>query len=461
MNKINAIPFGLILTTALAAHGAVQALESTPEQRAALGMTVYSNGVALIRDERTVELEPGPLALHFAGISELLVPESVNLNSDGAFTITELSYRTPSLSRERLLQERLGEEILLLRDNAATGDEERRRGRLLSVTGSAPLVDFGDHIEAVDAASGWRIAFEEASERLAGQPLLMAQGKTEARGPHSFELTYLSNGLRWQADYVIALAARGDRADLTGWLSVSNETQTDFVDTALQFAVGAPKLGGLQPYLAAASRADAEFSRESVAGYRLYSLNRAATLWSGERRQFLWAQQADTLAMQRYLTRGYALGRPQEPQPMTVELEVVLDGANKALPPGTARVYSPDASGRMQFLGADHVVDTAPGEPLRLRPGAVADVRATRSLTRFEQEEDAFRVSWRVVLRNDTAEAVEVVLEEDMGGAWEMVSSSLPHREAAATVASWTITVPAGSETALNYEALIKQPRRD
>ena len=52
------------------------------------------------------------------------------------------------------------------------------------------------------------------------------------------ELTYLSGGLSWQADYVAELAADDASLDLNGWVTLTNRSGTAYRNAKLQLMAG-------------------------------------------------------------------------------------------------------------------------------------------------------------------------------------------------------------------------------
>src|SRR5690606_31982492 len=60
--------------------------------------------------------------------------------------------------------------------------------------------------------------------------------ETEAR--LDAELSYVTGGLSWEAAYNVVAPEQGDSVDLTGWVTVDNQSGKTFADAALQLIAG-------------------------------------------------------------------------------------------------------------------------------------------------------------------------------------------------------------------------------
>ncbi len=60
----------------------------------------------------------------------------------------------------------------------------------------------------------------------------------EQAGEHDTAVTYLTNGLSWQADYVLLLNEDSTAFDLNGWVTLDNRSGASYEDAMLKLVAG-------------------------------------------------------------------------------------------------------------------------------------------------------------------------------------------------------------------------------
>ncbi|PZP18181.1 MAG: DUF4139 domain-containing protein, partial [Sphingomonas hengshuiensis] len=184
--------------------GLAQSAPEAASERSAQGnvaITIYSNGVALVQDERQLSLPVGISRQEFADVSSLIRPETVRL-SGGDVGIVEQNYDYDLLSPNALIQKAVGQTVTLLRTNPATGAETRERAQVLAVNGGVVL-KIGDRIEVLrDDGLPVRVVFDSIPPNLRARPTLSITLDSKRNGTRPLTLSYLTNGLGWRADYV-------------------------------------------------------------------------------------------------------------------------------------------------------------------------------------------------------------------------------------------------------------------
>jgi hypothetical protein len=129
------------------------------------------------------------------------------------------------------------------------------------------------------------------------------------------------------------------------------------------------------------------------------------------------------------------------------------------LPSGTARIYEPDAEGRLQLVGEASTDHTAAGEELRLNAGTAFDITARRVQTSYTTSQEGRGANprtvavadYRVTLSNAKDEAATVVVEERRAGEWRIEQSSVPAEKVSSTITRFRVNVPARGEAELTY----------
>ena len=65
-----------------------------------------------------------------------------------------------------------------------------------------------------------------------------AKLNNKAASTQTVELSYLTGGLGWKADYVAELSPKEDSIDLSGWVTLTNTSGTSYHNAKLQLVAG-------------------------------------------------------------------------------------------------------------------------------------------------------------------------------------------------------------------------------
>jgi hypothetical protein len=358
--------------------------------------------------------------------------------------------------------------VRVYRYHEATGKEQASDAELLSVAERPVLRLNGE----VTYDFGGRFAFPEVPDNLIAKPTLM--WLLESRAPkESVEVTYLAQNLNWNADYVVVLDAKETRADITGWVTLVNQSGTGYENAELKLVAGdvqrvqPPPMARLHKReLGAASAPAPAFREEGLFEYHLYTLQRPTTVLSNEQKQvtLLEAKGAGVTKKllffgQQYWFRGN-YGQVLSNQKVGVYLDLQnseKNGLGMPLPKGTLRVYKADKSGAQQFVGEDSIDHTPRDERVRVKLGEAFDVVGDRKQMRWSALGDcSYESSWEIELRNHKDAEVLVEDYEPVGGDWTIVSSSHPAERKDAQTFVFNVKVPARGKTKIAYTVRVR-----
>lgn len=448
-------------------------ITTTPADQQAISLGIYNNNLALIKDTRRVRLMRDANALAWRGVSAQLRPETAQLRSlsGGSLRVQEQYFDFDLLSPEKLLEAYLGKEIWVIRTHPATGVETRDVATVLSTHGGVVL-KFADRVET--GVPG-RLAFASVPDSLRDTPTLVASLVNAPAGEHTLELSYLSGGLSWQADYVAELNAREDRIDLNGWATLTNQSGAAYPDAKLQLIAGdvnvqSTPMAPQRRDMAMAKMAEASHTRSEPAfDYHVYTLPRPVTLAANQTRLLALISAPGVPVKKEYVLLGeshyYSGPYPETGQKIKagvfVELQNKGDGLGMPLPKGVIRVYKKDAQGNAQFIGEDRIDHTPKNATIRLKLGDAFDITADKKQTDFQKLSSTGRnttieTAYQIVLNNAKKEPVTVTVREPLPGDWTMVSESVAHKRVASQHAEWKVNIPAEGSTTLNYRVRIK-----
>jgi hypothetical protein len=447
----------------------VRDVTSSASDREAVAVTVYNDDLALVKERRKVDLPKGLTRLSLREVAAQLRPETALLRaaSGQPLSLIEQNFDFDLLTPQKLLEKYVGREVTVIRPHPTTDGERREKATVLAA-GQGTVLRFADRIET--GVPG-RLAFDSVPPNLRDRPTLSVL-LDAAGGKQAVELSYLTGGLSWKADYVANLSADGKQLDLNGWVTLTNRSGAGFDNATLQLVAGtvnrvrppAPQMAYAMP--ASAPRAKSmEATQEALMDYHLYSFERPTSIADNQTKQLALLSASAVPVGREYLLAGNdwyyrdrynQIGQKLKPA-VFLEFENKGGQLGKPLPAGIVRVYARDSKGAAQFVGEDRIAHTAKNEKLKLRLGEAFDITAERKQTHYRKIADnVSESSWRIELRNAKDEAVTVKVQEPMPGDWEMVQESQKHTKESARVASWNVAIPTGGTTVLEYAVRVK-----
>ncbi len=463
---------GLLAATLAHAADPAKDVGSTAADREAVAVTVYNDDLALVKERRRVDLPAGLARLSLRDVAAQMRPETALLRaaSGPPLTLVEQNFDFDLLTPQKLLEKYVGRQVTVIRPHP-TSDAERRETATVLAAGQGTVLRFADRIET--GVPG-RLAFDSVPANLRDRPTLSVLLEA-AGGKQAVELSYLTGGLAWKADYVANLSIDGKSLDLNGWVTLTNRSGAGFDDATLQLVAGTVNRirqadMRVMAMAAPAARAkSAEATQEALMDYHLYSFERPTSIADNQTKQLALLSAAAVPVRREYLLAGNEyyyrdrqaqqfgqIGQKLKPA-VFLEFENKGGQLGKPLPAGIVRVYAKDSKGAAQFVGEDRIEHTAKNEKVKLKLGEAFDITAERKQTNYKRIADNLsESSWRIEIRNAKDEAVTVKVQEPMPGDWEMVQESQKHTKESARVASWNVAVPAGGTAVLEYAVRVK-----
>ncbi len=452
--------------------GPSKSAASSAKQREKVAITVYNQNFGLVREIRKLELGDGKVSLEYRDVSAHIQPETVHIKSldgDDLLTVMEQNYRYDLLSPQKLLEKYVDKKIKVYRYSEKLGREEMKEAKVLAVEQGTVLEIDGE----VTYGFPGRFAFPEVPPNLIAKPsLVWLLGSRRAQ--QRVEVSYLTQNLNWVADYVMVVGDDDKVGDLNGWVTLTNNSGTNYDDAQLKLVAGdvqrvQPPMSAPSGYAAADAPAPPprpQFKEEGFFEYHLYTLERPTSLLDKEQKQVTLLEAHDIGIQKKlifwgadYYYRGN-YGQVVSNQKIGVYLDLMNSEKNHmgmALPKGVVRVYKADKSGAKQFIGEDHIDHTPRDEKLRIKMGEAFDVVGDRKQMEWNALGSCTsESSWEIELRNhkDTSERVEVY--EPIGGDWEIVQASHKHVKKDAHTFTFDVDVPARGKTKVTYRVRVK-----
>ncbi len=476
MKLLSAITLCLVSITAVVAQTTEQT--TTARDRQSVNITVYNSNLGLVRETRRLTLPDGRIALRFADVTAQIRPETVHLaslTSPAALRILEQNYQYDLLNPAKLLDKFVGKEITLVLRHYQNNTEsfEPVQATLLANNGGQVWRINGQIV--INPTNIAEMRFPDLPKNLVATPTLVWDVENRERAAQTIEASYLTGGMNWRADYVLVVNADDTMGDLQGWVTLTNASGATFEDARLQLVAGdvnrvsEDRNFGLAGAMAKRDiTSESQFQEQGFFEYHLYTLQRPTTIRDNETKQVSLLEAAGFDVKKEFVLNGqhyYYTGYNNPGQPIKEKVGVYIQFRNSQqnklgmpLPAGTIRLYKKDDKGNQQFIGEDRIDHTPKDEDVRVKVGDAFDIVAERKQTDYKVivSGHMYEYAYEIKIRNHKDGSVTVVVNEPIGGDWEMVSSTFEAKKTAAFAAQFNVPVAKDGEATLAYRVRVR-----
>ncbi len=451
-------------------------------------ITAYNNDFALVKELRDMTLSKGVNSVDVENVAAKIDPTSVlfkSLTNPRGVMVLEQNYQFDLIDPANILNKSVGKKVTYTRF-ADDGRPIVESGTLLNPAGNAGAV-----MRTKDGSltlNPWgQVTLDKLPDGLHPRPTLNWLLKAAQAGANKVEVTYITGGINWQADYV-ALVNKDDTAlDLTGWVSLTNNSGATYKDAKLTLMAGdvrrvrgldEPEVGlGTRTLSLKRSAAKPQFEEKSFFEYHMYTMGRPTSVRDKETKQLslLGAASVPVKKEMIYDARGdwfrswWSPGRNGDPgsgydtsnyHKVSVTLEVKNSKENNMgmpLPKGRVRVYKLDDTGSQQFIGEDQIDHTPKDEKVRLYVGDAFDVVGDYKRTNYKKiSSNVVEESFEVKIRNHKKTAVTVKVVEHVWSDWSMVKKTHEFTKKDAHTIEFPVTVKPDKESVIKYTVRTK-----
>ncbi len=464
MKNSNAIILLLaLLLVFLASPVRAEVTSSTASDQTGVEVTVYNTDLALVKDSRKVSLPEGEGELRFMDVASAIRPETVHVKSKNhpdSLAVLEQNYEFDLISPEKLLEKFVGKTIKIEMRNDYQDKTEIVDARLLSVNNGA-VYEIGGQIYL--GYPGLKIV-PSIPDNLFARPTLAWLYSNASKEPHEMEVSYLTRGMTWKADYILVLGGDDKTADLTGWVTLENRSGARYSNAVLKLIAGEVRqvrdsmiqYSQMGKAAMPAPMAAPSFEEEEFFEYHIYNLSRPTTIGDNQTKQISLLEAFDAKMKKELIARGsrsYFQSSYRDSIKQKVDVEVSFKNSEEnnlgmPLPKGVIRLYKKDSGGSLQFIGEDRIDHTPRNEEVRLVVGEAFDVVAERRQTSYKKLADKLsETSWELTVKNRKKdETVTVSFLEDVYGDWEVVSSTGEYKKTSAFGLRFDITAAPDEE---------------
>lgn len=479
---------GLALASAVPTHADSPAL------------TIYNQQFAVVRDTIHLTLKSGVNDINYNGATMHLEPDSVVLRDPTGkrnLQILEQNFRADPVSESLLLNFYEGKTIDFEKQVGTEGKTEIIKGKIIrsgyvphqpgDPDNPSPGVPSGQPIIEVEGKLMFQLPgtplFPALTDNTILKPTLTWQLQSDAPGAVDAELGYVTGGMSWEAAYNIVMPENGETLDLTGWITMHNQSGKTFENAKIKLMAGdvskiSPRevrtrmLNMAAPQ--AAGAAELVVTEKAFDEYHLYTLQRPATLLDRETKQVEFVSADGIKSSPIYVYDGAKLDRYYgwDPNSIRDNREYGTESNKKVwvmrefknaktnhlgmpLPKGRLRFYRRDADGQMEFVGENTIDHTPAEEMIRVATGSAFDIVGERKRTNHKMDTRGHGVdeSFEIKLRNHKKTPVEVRVVEHLyrWPTWEITDKSMDFKKTDDRTIEFRVPVKPDEEQTVTY----------
>ncbi|MBC8375304.1 MAG: DUF4139 domain-containing protein [FCB group bacterium] len=422
-------------------------------------LTVYNHGEALVKEQFSKQIQSGISEIEIERVAETLNPSSVKLGSDQDIQVLEQNYRYDLVDQNKLLKKYLEAEVTVILQN-----DNKISGTLLSYDNSTLVLKSRGGTDIIQRQFVGTIKCPTPSERLYVRPTLAWTLNAEKTGKVKFDLSYLTGGISWKAEYVAVLNQDESELDLSSWINLNNKSGKDYKEAKLKLVAGDLHRARPEQVFDArreksqmmAMRGMPVVEERQFFEYHLYDIAFPVSVHNREEKQIQWLNPTLVKSQKRYVYQG------TRDQFTNIPIKIMFTndketGTGVALPGGIVRLFKKDTDGALELIGEDNLKHTSKDDLVTLEVGEAFDVKGKREILDRRSKSDRYtEQDIRITLANRKDEAVEVEVIQTIGYRnWRVQDASHRFTKVDASRVKFTVPVPANKEVILTYTSRV------
>ncbi len=413
-------------------------------------LTLYQNQFGLVVEPISKSLHQGSNILTLHNIPEGVIPASIVFDFGETIQVRRQSFQHGWTGIQDASSKLLGQTVIIVMH-----DGSNFTGTIQKMDGNAFLLSSNSGTEWVTKNDISRIKFNKQTN-LDILPTLSAEIVANEALEADGELSYLSRGLDWNADYTVLINKDETKITFTSRVTLSNNTEISFQNASLKlFAGQIHTLNVQRPQKAyRVSAMSRESSMEAVSSspvmdFHEYQFPTDVNLPAYSENSLFFLEPFTVDMKKKYVFEG---GRTEgKGCDISVVFQAVKEGP--ALPQGVIKSYILNDKGEKSFIGESSLNHTSSGNPIHLKIGNAFDVIGSREITNRAGKTQKYREEEvEVTIRNEKETDVEVDVIENLGyGLWKVYDANLDWTQISAEKILFTVDVASKASQTITY----------
>lgn len=423
-------------------------------------VTIYNDYGAIVRDVREFDLTSGESEIKMTDVASSIHPSSVKINFNGS--VIEQNYRYDLVSIYKILVKYIDKQVSLISPKG-----EIIEGTLLNASSQTIIRNTDGTITMIPNIEEYRLAVGALPDGLITRPTLVWKINSEKSGKQNVEVTYKTDGISWNAEYVLVLNEDDTKMDVSSWVSIDNQSGGSFKNAKIKLIAGnvnkineysgrGRKVASDRGSLFSTS-AEPQFEEKEFFEYHIYNLGRTTDLLNAEEKQISLFN-SDNVSIEKQYIYSPSYWGNNEKQNLLVYLHFENSEKNNMgmpLPKGKIRIFK-KSDGAAEFIGEDYIKHTSRNEKIRLKVGEAFDVLGQSYVVKNKKISDTIdEKGYEIILTNRKKIDIIVFVDEELSLNEKIISNNFEYEKLSPNNIRFKVPVKADSEIKLNYEVRI------
>ncbi|RLC47021.1 MAG: hypothetical protein DRH57_04880 [Candidatus Cloacimonadota bacterium] len=420
-------------------------------------ITIFNENFATVRTKLQLDLKKGVNEYRFTDIPTYIKPTSVKLNpikKTDKIIIYSQNYEYDLANTNKVLDKYLDKNIELI---VKKGDVFS--GILKAFDSNSVMIQKSgsDEIFIINKEEMQNINLAKMPENFYTKPTLRWLLYSDKSGKREVELNYITDNIKWDAQYVAQLNKDDNAIDLSSWISLDNRSGKRYEDVKLKLMAGAPHLVREKPVYArdimplSAKGMPEEFgvTEKEFYEYYLYTVKQTVSINNNQQKQISLFDPTNVIVEKVFTYNCNPKGD------INTSIKFVnseKNGLGIPLPKGLVRIFKRDAEDDVEFIGEDEITHSPKDEEIELKVGVAFDVKGEFTVLHTERiSKRARKEEYQVELRNHKDKDITIEVTKRLGRDWEITNASDDYEKKDAFTAKFIVKVKANQNKVINF----------
>ena len=429
----------------------------------ATDMTVYNQNFATVRSEISIMLQKGLNLYNYDDIPAAIQTTSVHLEpvkSSDKVIITQQNFEYDLANTSKILNKYLDKSISIITNNG-----DLYSGILKSFDYDTIVIENSmSGIHMVNRDEVQTIDLAEMPKNFYTKPTLNWELLSNKSGDTPCKLSYITNGISWDAQYVGILDNDDEHLNLSSWISLNNNSGKAFEDVTLKLMAGDVNLAPEYPNMPRDMVMKAEgyggfeepqITEKEFFEYHLYTLeNKTVDINNNQQKQLSLFDPTDVNVTKIY---RYNANYGNDISVLISFKNDEKSGLGIPLPMGKLRIFKTQDNDAAEFVGEDNIEHTPRNEEVEIMIGTAFDIKGECILLESSRPSQKSREEiYECEIRNQKKDPVTIEVTRSLGTNWTITKSDMDYTKKDAYTLEFQVDVPAEEKVNFKFTVFYK-----
>ncbi len=420
-----------------------------------VSLTIYNQSMAVVKEIREVNVENNRIVLD--DVAGQIDRTSVKLDLSSG-RVLEQNYEYDLINFDKIIHRYENDSIGIWSYHADTKTYDTLRVKLIHYNNNMPSVCSKYGKLFFMQIGNYNFVYPDDVSEYYFTPTLIWKVDNVNQGKQNAELTYITKGITWTAEYIAVLAPGGNSLDINCWVDVENNTGATYRNAKMKLMAGdlhqAPTYATdrmySEGYASMSAPSSPMFQQRNLYEYYLYELQGLTSIADKEDKQIALLEAKHVPYVSKYSYQAY-----QGNEKVTINImfeNSKSSNLDRPMPAGRFRFFQSEADGNREYIGEDRIDHTPSGREINLTTGNAFDITGKTTLVSNRQISTSIQeYDYKVQLFNAKMEPVKVEVVVAKNGVWSILQSDVSFKNRDAYRKYTIVEIPARGETTLYY----------